>query len=359
MKKDLSSKHYIFLILATTLISLRTYSSLFIKYGEQDTWICLLISLVIMTLFFYFVIHTSLKVNTLNMTKTFTSYIPKPIAKLIMFLFSIGLLLTAIESSSSEVNFIHTNLFVESPIWCYLLLFLIPGIYVLSKKFSTILIVIIVSFSFLLFNDGVLAILMEPYKNYSYVLPILSDGLTKDTFKSIILILGSLSSISITLPYLKLLNDKNNLKKHTLIGCILTSIILVFSIVGTIAFLGPQRAANIFYPGLIQAERVRVLEFIEFGQFFYIFRIVIGFFIKYILCAYGIYLIYEDKIKNKIIYFSLFSLIVFLLSYIVAKNNYTLFYSLKYFQLASLTFLLILPLISYMIVSIKYKKNQK
>ena len=88
----------------------------------------------------------------------------------------------------------------------------------------------------------------------------------------------------------------------------------------------------------------RILEFIEFGEFFYIFRIVTGFFIKYILSGYAIFLIYHDKIKSKKVFFSIFLIIIFILSYLVSNNNYILFHFLKYFQLASIVLLLLIPL---------------
>lgn len=359
MKKDLSSKHFIFLILASTLISLRTYCSLFIKYGKQDTWIYLLISLLIMILFFYFIINSSIKMQNFNIIYLSSSYMPKFLSNFFIFLFAIGLFLTSVESASTESNFVYTSFFLEAPVWCCILLFLIPTFYVLTRKFSSILIFVVISFSFLLANDLILGILVEPYKNYSYILPILHDALTLDTLKCIILLIGCLSSISITIPYLMLLNNKDNLKKHALTGTIICSIILLFSIIGVIASLGVERASNIFYSGFIQSQRVKTLEFVEFGQLFYIFRIVISFFIKYILCSYGIYLLYRNNIKNKKIYFSLFTIVVFIISYIISNNNYILFNSLRYFQVISVILLLIVPLLGYIIMYTQYKKIRR
>ncbi|NFI94000.1 spore gernimation protein [Clostridium botulinum] len=359
MKNYLSTKHFIILILATTLISLRTYSSFFIKYGKQDTWVYLLISLLILILFFYFIINTLNKLDSPDLAKSMKKYLPKPIAHIFLFLFSIGLLLNAIESTSIESNFIYTNLFLESPIVYYLLLFLVPSIYLLTRKFSSILVFVIVAFSLLLLNDGILAILIEPYKNYRYIFPILHNDLNIDSIKCMLFLLGSLSSICIVLPYLKLLNTKKDLKKNTLISLLLVSIITIFSTIGIIATLGAERSANIFYPGFIQSDIIHILEFIEFGEFFYIFRIVIGFFIKYILSGYAIFLIYHDKIKSKKVFFSIFLVVVFILSYLVSNNNYILFHFLKYFELASIVLLLLIPLISSFIISIKLKINSK
>lgn len=76
MKNYLSTKHFVILILATTLISLRTYSSFFIKYGKQDTWVYLLISLLILILFFYFIINTLSKLDSPDLVKSMKKYLP-------------------------------------------------------------------------------------------------------------------------------------------------------------------------------------------------------------------------------------------------------------------------------------------
>ncbi|AOR24514.1 GerAB/ArcD/ProY family transporter [Clostridium taeniosporum] len=357
MKNFLSTKHFIILILATTLISIRTYSSFFIKYGQQNTWIYLLIALLILVIFFYFIINTLNKLDSPDFVKSIKKYLPKPISTIFLFLFAIGLLLNAIESTAVESNFIYTNLFLESSIGYYILLFIIPSIYLLTRKFSSVLIFIIVSFSLLLLNDAVFAILIEPYKNYRYIFPILHTDLNIDSIKCILFLLGSLSSICIVLPYSKLLNNKKNLKKNIVISLLFISFITVFSTIGIIATLGSERCANIFYPGFIQSDVIHILEFIEFGEFFYIFRVVIGFFIKYILSSYAIFLIYHDKIKSKKVFFSLFLIVVFVLSYLISNNNYRLFYFFKYFEIASIILLLLIPLISCFIISIKLRVN--
>lgn len=359
MKNYLSTKHSIILILATTLISIRTYSSFFIQYGKQNTWIYLIISLLILFLFFYYITHTLNKLDSPDIIKYVKEYLPKPLANIFLFLFSMGLLLSAVESTSVESNFIYTNLFLQSSIGYYILLFLLPSIYLLTRKFSSILIFTIISFSLLLFNDGIFAILIEKYKNYRYILPIMNTDLNINSVKCTLFLLGSLSSICIVLPYFKLLNSKKDFKKNIFIAFIILSIITLFSIIGVIATLGAERTANIFYPGFIQSDIIQLLEFIEFGEFFYIFRIVIGFFIKYILASYGIFLIYHEKIKSKNLFFSLFLIIIFALSYLVGSNNYLLFDFFKYFEIASILLLLIVPLLCCFIISIKLKTSSK
>ena len=160
---------------------------------------------------------------------------------------------------------------------------------------------------------------------------------------TIILILGSLSSICISLPYLKLLSSKKGLVKHSTIALIICFSIIVSSLISTISFFGPVRAGNIFYPEFVQSQRVQIADFLEFGELFYIFKNVCMWFIKYILASYSIILLFKDIINNKKIFIIIYSFVVFIVSWYITKSI-SLFQWLKILQLCLFLTLLITPI---------------
>ncbi|WP_236912817.1 hypothetical protein [Clostridium sp. Cult1] len=46
-------RHFAFLILATSIVSLKTYPTIFIADGGRDSWIAMIIASIIAFLFFY------------------------------------------------------------------------------------------------------------------------------------------------------------------------------------------------------------------------------------------------------------------------------------------------------------------
>ena len=60
----MSAKHYIMFVFAVTIISLQTYSSVFITIGGRETWICTIIAFILLFLFALAIIHMAYKGNT-------------------------------------------------------------------------------------------------------------------------------------------------------------------------------------------------------------------------------------------------------------------------------------------------------
>lgn len=351
----ISSKHFMFFILGTCTIALRSYSSIFVRIGGRDTWINSAIASLIILAFMIFILKICIRTNTYDINIIFSNSMPKFLGSIFKFIFAIGLFLVAIESASVESNSVHTNIFLSTPTWYCLLFFLIPAGYILFKKFNAILILVITTVSIAILGDVALIVLVGKYLEFSNLLPVLGTGFTKENLICILLILGSISSMMIAMPFLKYLNKEKGLITDSTLAIIIACLFIITSFMSIITFFGPERAGNIFYPEYIESQSIQIANFFEFGEIFYIFRSVCMWFLKYILSSYGIILLYKDIIKNKKIFISFYSIIVFIISWYLTQNQYYLFYTLKLLQIALLIPFIIVPLISYSMYALKHK----
>ena len=354
----LSSRHFMFFIIATSTIALRSYSSIFINQGGRDTWLISLFASLIIFSYFIFLLYICRKTNLYNLNEIFSKALPKKISNILIFIFSIGLFLSAIESASINANSIHTNYFLPTPTWYCLLFIIIPAGYILLKKFNSILVLVIIIGTITLIGDIILIVLLLKSLDFHYLLPIMKDGMTTDKWLCLLEITGSFSSIAIALPYLIYLDKKESLLKHSSLAIVISCILITISFVSAIAFFSPDRAGKIFYPEYIESQRAQIAGFFEFGELFYIFRSVCLWFIKYILSSYGILLLYKDKIKNKKLFVIFYSIALFTASFILTQNQYFLFYSLRLLQLANLVLFVATPLVIFGILYfVKYNKR--
>ncbi|MGG7178083.1 GerAB/ArcD/ProY family transporter [Clostridium paraputrificum] len=352
----LSSKHYMFFILGTCMIALRSYSSVFVRLGGRDTWIISFFASLILLLYVLYLFKICKSTDTYDMNIIISSALPKWCSIPFKFIFSLGLFLTAVESASVEASSIHTNYFLSTPTWYCLLFLIIPATYVLSKKFNAILILIILTVCITLLGDVALISLVAKYLDFSHLLPILNGGMSSNKWSCLLLLLGSLSSVAIAFPYLKFLDKKKGFITDSVLALIICCILIVTSFISIITFFGPERAGNIFYPEFVESQRVQIANFFEFGEIFYIFRSVCMWFIKYILSSYGILLLYKDKIKNKKVFIFCYSIIIFISSWYMTLNQYYLFSLLKLLQLFLLVPFILIPLISFSLYKLKKVK---
>ena len=351
----ISAKHFALFIVGAIAISFATYPSLFISIGGRDTWISFIIAFLIFLVFSMYIIHVIDSKKPISINNLFTEGLSKTLGNILLFIFSIGLLLTAIESASVEANSMKTNFFEDTPIWYILIFFLLPSLFIIGKKFNTLVIFIIISISLLIFNGISLLLIIEKYKSIEFVLPVLGNGLNKFIIFSALLILGTLSSFSIVLPYIKFLSKDSKLKKHSFIIVLICGAISIYSLISILSIFGPIRAANLFYPQAAASQLVQIGGFLEFGELFFLLQTILGFFIKYTLCSYGIYLIYEKYIPNSKVFIIPYTILVFIASFFVANNNYNLFLILKYYQIINLFLLFIVPLLAFITYHIKKK----
>lgn len=351
----ISSKHFMILILAVTTIAIRSYSSIFIKYGGRDSWLISIFSALFIFLHLYLLLKICIKTNTYDLNVIFNDSFNKLIGSILKFIFVIGLFLITIESSCIETSSIHSNYFLNTPIWYCLIFFLIPACYIVNRKFNSILIVTTVIVFLNVLGDIIILILVGKYLNLNNLLPILRSTTFLNKFKCFLLITGSISSIYICLPYLKFIKKPHSLITDSFFALVIASFFITTSLSALISFFGANRAINIFYPEYIECQRVKISNFFEFGELFFIFRSVCMWFLKYILSFYGIIILYKDKIKNDITFSIVYSVVIFIISYLFTKNQYILFSTLGILQIVILFTFIIIPLISF--IAYYNKKN--
>lgn len=355
----MSTKHLMFLIIAVSIIGLRSYSSIFINYGGRDSGIAAIFACILIYLYLVYLMKLFKRGGNYNFRDIINNSFPKILGKCIIFIFSIALFLSAIESAAIESSSIHTNFFLSTPTWYCLLFILIPGGYILTRDFNSILITTISSVFLVLIGDSMLFLLMAKYLDFSFLLPILENGFDKNLWICLLLIVCSFSSVAIVLPYLNNIEKDKYLIKYSSLAILICSILVTVSFISIITFFGPERAANIFYPEYVASQRVQIASFLEFGEIFYIFRSVFMWLLKYILSSYGIILLYKDIIKNKKLFIVFYSTIVFIASYLLNKNQFFLFNTLEILQFITGAIYIIIPILCLLVYNFKSKVRKK
>ena len=353
----ISSKHFMLFILGVSIISLKTYSSIFVSAGGRDTWISSLLAGGIFICFLFYVIKVCRVSNTFNINEVFFNSLPKIASFILLGIFILALFINAIEAAAVEANVLHTTLFIDTPVWYALIFFITPSLFIFNKKIRTILIFVLVSVFIFIINGVLLFVLSQGYKDINNLLPVFAHGIDSSFFITSILILGGFSTFMIAIPFLKFIDKHENLSKHTFYSGAIAIAFIVISFVGVITAFGPLRAANIFYPEFILSQRIELAGFLEFGELFFITQTVVGFFIKYVISSYSILLILDNYLKNKTIFIGIYTFIVFVLSYYLGSNNFFLYDALKYIQIINLIAFLIIPFIVYSLYYIKIRNK--
>ncbi|MEG1482419.1 GerAB/ArcD/ProY family transporter [Clostridium sp.] len=355
----LSSKHYVFFLLVVSLVSLRGYSSIFLKIGGRDTWLAALIAGLIFILYAFFIFYVSKKTSTYDIRDVFNETYPKIVSNFLLLLFSVGLFLDSIESAAAQCDSIHSNIFIETPIWYCLLFFIIPGMYLITKRIDTLVVVIIFTVLVAIGSDIITEIFTAQYQHPLNCLPILPNGFTNDFLMCIAMSLGSFCSIAIVFPFLRYVNKNEHLVRNTTLTTLVIVVIVVFSFFMLVATFGRIRSGNISYPEFVAAQRIQIKGFIEFGDLLFFMRTIPIWLVKYVLCAVSILYLFKDKFTNKRIFAVIYSIAAYICAYLVGKNHFLLFEFLKYYQFVVLALLGIVPFLTYLIFFIKWKKKIK
>lgn len=354
----LSTKHFMFFIFGTSIVTLKTYPSLLIQSGGRETWVIFILASILIFFYYISIINTCKKLNTYDITEIYRKALGKYLGTFFISLFYFNIFLSVVESSSLEANSMHTNMFIETPIWYLQLLFIIPAIYTLTKNLNAIKICTLIGLIFIFLAGINLVILSAKYKQYKLLFPIFPEGINISHITTLIKVLGGYGSIAISLPYLKFVEDKTHLKKHSIIAVIIVIQMEIISIMGVISSFGDARASTIFYPKLIQTQLISYFGFLESGEFFVMLQMVGGWFVKYIIAFYILLLFLKEifiDYKNSTIF--IVSSIVFAISFLVAKNDLFLFKILNYYLYISSFNYILIPLIIVAIIRLRGLKQ--
>ena len=349
----ISAKHLMLFFIGVMFISIKTYPSLFINYGGRDTWICALIGSILFILYVSYLMHVMKKHNNFNINEIIKIALSKAIQPIIICILAVSLFVSAIESASVQASVLKTQYFLDTPIWYILIFFLIPTIIILNKNIRTLCIFVIVTVSSLIINAIAFILVIEKYKHLEFIMPIMANGIDANFIKCVLLIFSSLCSIFIAVPFMKYLNNGKYLQKHSFICTSMTCVLICFSILGVIAYFGPDRAANIFYAEAIQGQRVQLAGFLEFGELFFIFQTVVGFLVKYTLASYAFMSLFKKLQDNRFMFILIYTFFTFTFSSLIAMNNYYLSQFLGIYNIINGIIFCIVPLLIFIIFDIK------
>ncbi|HBC97823.1 MAG TPA: hypothetical protein DC034_13645 [Clostridium sp.] len=355
-------KHIFFIVSALSISSLKTYPQIFMNMSGRDSWVAIIITCVIMLVYFDYLINICLKNNCYSLHEIFTTSFGNLFGSVLLILFSIAIFLSLLESASVEANVVHTNFFIESPVWYILLFIVIPGFYTVKRGRYSVMAVIMVCIAISVFNGINLALLTSRFKNYCRMFPIFEHGINANFFLSILKSIGMYSSIVIALPYLSQLEVKKGLRIYSFMGNLFVAQMIIVAIIGILATFNVERANTIVYPKLVQTQLISYFGFIASGEFYVIFQVISGWFSKYITSFFALVLILRefkiDKTINSNIFLIVFTAAIYIISYFISRNLFSLFKFLNVYVYLCVILLFLLPLVTFTVFNIKSERRQ-
>ncbi|NLM12725.1 MAG: endospore germination permease [Epulopiscium sp.] len=350
-----NTKHLAFVLMGTTIVSLKTYPTVFTRSGGRDTWIAFIISSVVIFFYAWFMFSSFKKTNCYNLHKIYCGAAGKYLGNFFIILYGLTLFLTLLESASVEANSMHTNMLLETPTWYIVLFFVFPAIYTVKKGRAAIMIATIISMILVTLSGINLAILTSKYKHFNYLLPILRNGVTPGLIKSFFQSIGLYGCLSISFPYLEDLDNKKNLVKHELLVMLFIIQIEIVAIVGITVTFDIRYLNTMSYPKLLQTQLVDLAHFLESGEFFVMLQILGGWYIKYVLTFYALMkILHYIKLHDKYVIYTT-SLLVLIGALSLSNNLFNLFKYLNYFSYICLFNFVIVPFFMMLIFRIRKK----
>lgn len=353
--EQLTTKHFVFLIAAVTLVSILMYPSMFIESGGRDTWILTIVASIVILIYASIIFKVSDKTKNYDFKCVCYEVLGKAFGKIYLLLFSLILILTTVESASITISSINSNIFLETPIWYGLLFFIISGYFLAKKDLNSLVSVTIVSMALAIIGLILIFILTNQYKEFNNIFPIFQKGFNNELLLSTLGQIGTLSSFVILLPIIKHIDDKSNLNKVSLKTLVLVSLLAIWGVLGVIVSFGPIRGANMFYPAYLQCQMINYGGFFENGQLFLMIFFILSYMCKYILAIYSLCLLWN--IQNKKVFIAYLSIVIYILSRLATKNIFLSFTLLKYYQYLLFATLFCIPFLIYIIYSIKHKNK--
>lgn len=354
-----TSKHYIFLIQATGIVSMKTYPMIFMKDGGRESWIAVIIASILVIGMYIYMIGICKKYQCYDLYNIYKVALGDTLGKLFLFLFIATLFMTLIESSGAEAGAMHTNMLIETPEWYFLLFFVVPSIYIIRKDIVAVITVVMIGIVCIMLAGINLSILTARYKHPELLFPVFSHGVDKGFFIAIIKLLGLYGSMSITLPYLNKIKDTRKIVRDLSIAILIVIQMQIISSTGVIMTFDVDFANTMSYPKLLQTQQVSYFRFLEFGELYVMLQIVGGWILKYLVAFYGMLLLLKEfNLKRKhLIYITyLTSIVVYVAAYITTKSSERLFAFFNLYTYISFFNFIAIPLVVFMIFSIKMKK---
>lgn len=357
--KSLNKNYLIPIIIAVPMLSMKTYPMIITTIGGRDTWIAVIVATILLLIFSLLVIK-AFKANNHDddLKNMYCNSLGKPLGTLFIILFAICLILTLIECSSVEANLLHVNILFETPQWYFIIFFLLPTLYTVYKGEGAILSVTLIGIPLIMLSGINLSSLLIKYRHASYLLPILKNGFDKNLLICSLKTFAMYSGFGILFPIINKVKQKNKLAKPILIGLAILGEIQIFATIGLLMTFSEKRLNSMYYPRLIQTQLINYFDFIESGEFYVLFQVVGGWFIKYILTFYALQILLKYSKFDKKYTIYIISAIVFIASYFLSKNTVLLFKALNYYTYISFANFIVLPAIVFIFYILR-SRNKK
>lgn len=355
--------HIFFLICAVGIASLKTYPEVFLRISGRDSWIANAIAFVIMVWYFDYIIKVYLKNGCRSLLEVFEVAFGKGFGKIFLGLFTFGVFLSLVESSAVESSVMHTNFFIESPIWYIALFVIIPGFYVVKNGGYSVMIVIMACIVISVINGINLAILTAHFKDYRRLLPILANGFDTNFFISVVKTIGMYSSVAIVFPWLSRLTSDKNSRKYAFMSNLFVVQMILISTIGLLATFNVDLANVFVYPKLTQTQLISFFGFVASGEFYVVFQIISSWFAKYIATFFSILLLIREFKLDSIITNGkieiVLSGVIYVLCYLSAQKLINLFKLINIYVYICIGVFFILPLFAFALYDMKKKKENK
>lgn len=348
-----NSRHFAFFIAATTVVSLKTYPTVYTVNGMRESWIAMIIASIFILFYLIYYIKTYKKNKGTGFYTIYTTALGNGPGNLLIGLFSLTLLLTLIESASVHSNAMHTNMLIDTPIWYFLLFFLLPTLYTVTRGLAPVVTVTLIGIALVTISGINLALLTAKNKHFLYLFPVFEEGLRRGFILSIIQILGLFGCITIVFPYLTEIKDTEKLLKHSIIGLVFVIQMQLVSLTGLIQTFDIDVVNTMIYPNLLQTQLVTYFRYLEAGELFVMLQMVGGWYLKYIITFYGLLIILKSMgfKGNWMPYF--ISAVVGVCAYLLSRNLFVLFKFLNYYTYIVFANFIVIPFFVYVLFNIK------
>jgi spore germination protein (amino acid permease) len=355
-------KHFAFLIPALTIVSLKTYPTIYTRSGGRESWVAMIIASGLILAYLIYMVRIFKKTKCFSFYTIYTDALGRPLGSIFIGLFIATLFLTLVESAAVEANSMHTNMLLESPVWYLLLFFIVPALFVVRKDLVAVIIVTIIGITLITIAGINLSLLTARYKHFMDFLPVFNKGITLGFFACLLKILGLYGCVSISFPYMsKIIDKKNNLIKYSVLGLLFVIQMQIISATGLFMTFQAEQLNSFSYPKLLQTQQVSYLRFLEFGELYVMLQILGGWLLKYIITFFAMLIIIRDfGLKRKSFIYLTYGIsgAVFVLSYLAADNIFILFKLLNYYSYICLINFIIVPAIVFTIFYIKNKDKK-
>ncbi|GEM_PF-336503 len=354
-----NSKHFAFIVLGVSVVSMKTYPSLITFNGGRDSWLILIIASVIIFFYAWFMFSSFKKTNCFDLYKIYCGAVGKFFGNLLIILFAISLFLTLLECASVEANSMHTNMLLEVPTWYILLFFIFPALYTIKKGKAAVIITTILTMVMIIFSGITISILTAKYKKFYFLMPILKDGFTEGHIKALLQILGLYGCFVISFPFFEDIKNKKKIVKISLLSLLFVIQMQIVTMIGLISTFDIYYLNTMVYPNILQTQLVEVSRFMESGEFFVIIQIVSAWYIKYVLTFYALMKILKRlKIYDKYsIYTTTFLVLIGGLS--LCQDLFNLFTFLGIYTYITLANFVIIPFFMMLIYRIRTSQKNR